>query len=315
MQPTYYLAPLRGVTDYIFRTAFERNFGQFDFLLTPFITTVKGREVTPAHLRDISGPGNDRQRVVPQILGNDPDDILLLADHVRRLGYQTVNWNLGCPHQPVTKKRRGSGLLPHPELVASVLDKVLYRFDGAFSVKVRLGLNSGDDLENLIPVLNSYPLKEIIIHPRTGRQGYAGSVDLDRFASAATVCTGEVVYNGDISSLEGFEALQRRFPEVNRWMVGRGVAHNPLLLRSLRDGRKCRAEPEAMRRFHDEVFEENRRMLFGPSHLLGKMKEFWWYFSANFNRGQKILRAIQRTVSVDRYLQLVDEAFQNSGTR
>jgi tRNA-dihydrouridine synthase B len=309
MPHQFYLAPLRGVTDTIFRTVFESCFGCFDYLLTPFLTTVKGKEVAPSHLKDITGIANDRQRVVPQMLGNDADDLLLLARAVQRLGYPSVNWNLGCPHQQVTRKKRGSGLLPFPELVDSILARLVVSLPCTLSVKVRLGLEQGDELERLMPVLNSYPLREVIIHPRTGKQGYSGSVDLDRFASVAARCRHPVVYNGDIVTLQQFTALRQRFPGISHWMIGRGAAYNPALLKSLREGCVCTVETVLLRRFHDDLFLRNRRILFGPAHLLGKMKEFWGYFSSNFGEGKKVLKKIQRCTTVDQYCRLVDDVF------
>ena len=44
-----------------------------------------------------------------------------MAKALHDLGYEEVNWNLGCPHKPVRKKQRGSGLLPHPERVDALL--------------------------------------------------------------------------------------------------------------------------------------------------------------------------------------------------
>ncbi|HEX2958704.1 MAG TPA: tRNA-dihydrouridine synthase, partial [Chitinispirillaceae bacterium] len=75
-----YLAPLRGVTDSIFRNVFEQYFGTFDYLLTPFIPTVKGDIVNPSHLRDVAVERNDVKRVIPQIIGNDPAQFVVLAN-------------------------------------------------------------------------------------------------------------------------------------------------------------------------------------------------------------------------------------------
>lgn len=309
MSLKFYLAPLRGVTDVIFRSAFERYFGKIDYLLTPFITTVKGKEVALRHLKDIVGSENDRKRVIPQIIGNNPDDLLLLAKHIHLSGYTTVNWNLGCPHPLVTKKKRGSGLLPLPDLVMSILDHVVPALPGKLSVKVRLGLNDDAELERLMPLLNDYPLDEVIIHPRTGKQAYSGFVNLDRFAAAAALCRHPIVYNGDIVSPDGFRSLQHRFPEVERWMIGRGVVHQLTLLDSLRTGTERKGDPVVLRRFHDELFKENGRVLSGSSHLLGKMKEFWGYFASNFNSGKSLLKKIQRCATIDQYQHRVDEAF------
>jgi tRNA-dihydrouridine synthase B len=309
MTQKFYLAPLRGVTDTIFRTAFERYFGKFDYLLTPFITTVKGREVAPKHLKDIAGSENDRARVIPQILGNNAEDLQLLAKHINLLGYPTVNWNLGCPHPVVAKKKRGSGLLPYPEIITAILDRLVPALEGRLSVKVRLGYSDTTELERLLPLLNDYPLSQVVIHPRTGKQAYHGTVDLERFAAAASLCKHPVVYNGDIVSLEGFSALRQQFPNIRHWMIGRGAVHHPYLLASLRRGESVETDQVILRSFHDDIYRENSRVLFGPAHLLGKMKEFWWYYSSNFKNGSDVLKSIQHCSAIDQYCRKVDAAF------
>jgi tRNA-dihydrouridine synthase len=179
--PQFYLAPLRGVTDVIFRNTFENHFGKFNYLLAPFIPTVKGTYINPSHIRDIDPQHNDTDRLIPQIIGNDATDIVTLANHMASLGYRSVNLNLGCPHPQITRKKRGSGLLPYPEMIKTLLDQIMSEIKCSFSVKVRLGLLSSTDLEMVIPVLNQFALSEVIIHPRTGAQMYDGIVDLESF--------------------------------------------------------------------------------------------------------------------------------------
>ncbi|MBN1306700.1 MAG: tRNA-dihydrouridine synthase family protein [Chitinispirillaceae bacterium] len=314
MQQAIYLAPLRGLTDHIFRTAFERRFGRFDYMLAPFITTVRGRNVAPSHIKDVIGDENDRLRLIPQLLGNDPDDFLRLAVHLHAIGYRSINLNLGCPHPPqVTRKKRGCGLLPYPETVGRFLERVLPALPNPLSIKVRLGLDDGGELERLMPVLNRFPLSEVAVHPRTARQGYRGSVDLDRFETAAALCRHPVVYNGDIASIDDFRNLRRRFPRISRWMIGRGIVRNPFLLQSIRCGRDHHVDYALLRDFHDELFERNRAFLHGPAHLLGKMKGIWAYFSENFKGSRNVLRAIQRCDTMERYCRRVDEAFADQG--
>jgi len=315
MAPLFYLAPLRGVTDVVFRTAFERRFGRFDFMLAPFVTTVKGRGVARSHLRDLIGEENDRTRVVPQILGNDPDDFLLIARDLYALGYRTINLNLGCPHPQVTKKRRGSGMLPFGDVLFSFLAKVFAGLPDScsLSVKVRLGLEDSDELARLMPLFNDFPLSEVIIHPRTGKQMYEGTIDTERFAACAAACRHKVVYNGDILTPEDLHKYEKLFPSINRWMVGRGMAYTPTLLSSLRSGCVSEVDFTLFREFHDELFERNRTLLFGPSHLLGKMKEFWRYFACNFPSGHDLLKSIQRCSTTENYLRHVKRAFSSAG--
>lgn len=313
MKRQFYLAPLRGVTDTIFRTAFERHFGVFDYLLAPFIPSTKGTGVKPSHVRDIAGEENDRARVIPQIIGNKPREFVLMTSYMASIGYKAVNWNLGCPHLQITRKKRGCGLMPYPREIETFLDYVIPRIPIPLSVKVRLGLEHVEEIDLLIPVFNFFPLREVIIHPRTGKQQYQGAVDLDRFDKASGECHHPVVYNGDIRSVDDLRVLEKRFSIVNRWMIGRGIAHDPFLLSELKTGNRQSPDYELLRSFHAEIFERNRERLCGPAHLLGKMKEFWWYLHVIFPDGRNWLKKIQRSTSVSYYIALIETMFGETG--
>lgn len=305
---TFYLAPLRGVTDHIFRNTFEKYFGSFDYLLAPFIPTVKGNIVNPSVIRDISPDYNDTRRLIPQIIGNDAQAIIVLAKTMNSLGYNTVNLNLGCPHTPVTRKKRGSGLLPYPDLIRSILEQVIPALNCAVSVKLRLGLQDEHEIDRVIPVLNDFPLSEIIIHPRTGAQMYEGIANLEAFKRCFPLCKAPVTYNGDIFTLEDFNEKCSRFPGIRRWMIGRGAISNPFLLQTLRN-QKPLFNLDILKSFHDELLELNSHILSGQSHLLGKMKGYWSYLSQSFKDGTRLLKKIQKTSSLSNYKTFVEKLF------
>jgi len=246
----FYLSPLRGITDKIFRAAYERRFGRFDYTVAPFVPTVLGNKVKDHHIRDllpdecinnISGNG----RLIPQIIGGDPNGFLLLSRRFADMGFASVNWNLGCPAPLVAKKRRGCGLLPHKDVIKRFLDETIPKIPIPLSIKTRLGYESPNDLEALIPLFNDYPIKELMIHPRTGIQLYGGTVDIDRFETCLNLSKHTVVYNGDIVSVDTFKLLADRFPRVDKWMIGRGIVMNPFLLDELRRYVDKAAEPSA----------------------------------------------------------------------
>lgn len=318
-QPRFYLAPLRGVTDYIFRNTFEKYFGKFDYLLTPFIPTVKGSTVNIHHIRDILPNYNDVERVIPQIIGNDSADIITLANHLASIGYKSVNLNLGCPHPQITRKKRGSGMLPYPEMIRSILETVISKVKCTLSVKVRLGLTDKDDLERVIPVFNQLPLSEVIIHPRTGSQMYNDSVDIGYFIRYSNAIIHQVTYNGDLCSLDDFRSFSSMMPTINNWMIGRGVVSNPNLLNECRSDQYIKIDMKTLESFHNEIFVKNRERLSGPSHLLGKMKELWTYMAKSFNRSKQVLKKIQKKTSIEGYLKATQEIFNeepaNTATR
>ncbi len=129
---TLCLAPIRGITDAVFRQAFTRHFGGFDMAIAPFIKTVKGGIKKESILNDLWPDRNASLPVIPQILSKSPDDFLLAATKIAGLGYETINWNLGCPHPVVTKKGLGAGLIPHPLKV----DRILHRVDSGLTRRI-----------------------------------------------------------------------------------------------------------------------------------------------------------------------------------
>ncbi|HWR91138.1 MAG TPA: tRNA-dihydrouridine synthase family protein [Desulfobacterales bacterium] len=314
--PRLILAPLKGFTDAIFRNTFAEHFDGFDGAMAPFVTTVAADRLTDKHVQDLLPQHNTRMPIEPQILGNCADDFIFLARRLWDMGYTQVNWNLGCPFRPVTKKRRGSGLLPFPEPVDEFLDRVLRALPGRLSIKMRLGHRKADEIFKLLPVFNRYPLKEITIHPRTARQMYGGAPDLDAFQACLAASRHPVVYNGDITDLAGFKDLEARFRSVRTWMIGRGALSNPFLPALIKNG--CNGGAGRLHKFKDfyeDLFARYQERLSGPGHLLDRMKGFWTYFAEMFGSGPSLAKRIHRTFALPRYLDAVERFFKEEPVR
>ncbi len=309
--PRLILAPLKGFTDVIFRNAFAEYFDGFDSAMAPFVASVSADRLTEKHVQDLLPQQNTRMPIEPQILGNSADDFIFLARRLFEMGYEEVNWNLGCPFRPVTKKRRGSGLLPFPEQVDEFLDKTLRGLPGRLSIKMRLGRNRPDEIFKLLPILNRYPLKEITIHPRTARQMYGGIPDLDTFQACLEQSRHRLVYNGDIAGLQGFLALENRFPCVASWMIGRGALSNPFLPAIIKNGRdEVSGKAQKFKAFYEDLFSRYQEKLCGPGHLLDRMKGFWKYFACAFTNGQTLEKQIHHTFKLSRYLETLERFFR-----
>jgi tRNA-dihydrouridine synthase B len=310
MTPTICLAPLKGVTDAIFRTTYAKFFGGIDWAITPFLTTVQGARVKPQHLKQVLPENNRLMPVVPQIISKTAANFVLLAQALYDLGYTSVNWNLGCPYPMVAKKGRGSGMLPNPETVIAFLDHALAAINARLSIKMRLGRFRVDEIETLLPRLNGYPIESIAIHPRTGVQMYSGCPDLDAFERCLEITRHPVIYNGDIVCRADYEGLQNRFPQIKIWMIGRGVIMDPFLPSNIKWPLKdCGNRLQRFREFHDGLFARYQTALFGPSHLLDRMKGLWRYFSEGFQNGREIRKRIHKTTQIEHYLDVVQRFF------
>jgi tRNA-dihydrouridine synthase len=310
----FYLAPLRGVTDVIYRRTYAEHFSGIDLAVAPFVTTHAGRRIKPAHVRDLQPEENRKMPVVPQVLTKSADDFITLADHLFDMGYGTLNLNCGCPFPQVANKGRGSGLLCDPDGLDRLLDKVLSHIPNRLSIKTRLGRHDAAEIRTVMPIFNRYPLESVIVHPRTGSQMYAGTPDLAAFEWCLAACRHPVIYNGDITDLAGFHQLERRFESVAGWMLGRGVLANPFLPGLLKNTTTLEAarKTDRFRQFHDALFERYRIRLSGPGHLLDRMKGLWKYFAQGFQDSETARKRIHKARSIEQYRDAV-AAFLDSG--
>lgn len=306
--PILILAPMRGLTTVHYRKAFVHHFQGLDAEMAPFIPTVNADKINPKLLKDVLPENNSGLPLIPQLIGNNAADFVTMAKALYDLGYDEVNWNLGCPHKPVRKKQRGSGLLPHPERIDALLETICAQSPCKVSVKVRLGVSDKSELMNLIPILNRYPLSEVIVHPRTAEQMYDGKADLGAFALAFQELTLPVCYNGDINDLAFFQTLDKCFPTLGKFMLGRGLLANPFLCEVIKSGSSVTENAVArLKAFHDEVFENYSAVIDGDVPMLGKMKEFWAYPAQHFSNGRKFLKKVKKCHRLATYQEIVHE--------
>lgn len=303
-----YLAPLQGFTDYSFRQAFCKLFDAPDVSFSPFIETHK-----PDHraYRDVLPERNKGFRLIPQVLGNNAAEMQQVIVHLNELGYPEINWNLGCPYSMVTKKQMGAGLLPYPQQIDAILNELYKDTSLKLSVKIRLGLTSSDEWKALVPVFNRYPLTEVIIHGRTASQMYKGEVNETAFLDMARQLVHPVCYNGNITTLEEFQSLSKRMSFVSRWMIGRGLIANPLLMHEIKTNVK--ASPQdvkaAIHQLHDQLLYQNSIRLSGESHLMYKVKPYWEYFAQSLTEEKKGLKKIKKTSTFSAYVNACNELF------
>lgn len=307
------MAPMRGITTMYYRQAFVRHFQGLDIAMAPFIPTVRAERINPRLLKDLLPENNAGLPLIPQLIGNNAADFVHMAKALHELGYDEINWNLGCPHKPIRNKRRGSGLLPHPEMVDAFLDEVFRESSCRVSVKVRLGVSGKTDLLQLIPVLNKYPLSEVIIHPRTAEQMYDGKADLDAFEEAFTALAPPVCYNGDINGPAFFRMVQDRFPSITRFMLGRGLLSNPFLCEIIKEGSSHSGNAvKRIAAFHEDLLAAYETVLHGDHPVLGKMKEFWTYQSLHLSNGAKMFKKLKKARMLSSYRSIVSEFLQEA---
>ena len=313
MSFTLLSSPLQGFTDFRFRNAQHKYFGGIDTYYAPYIRLNGKMIIKSSYKRDLLPENNDTLTVIPQVITNDPDEFLFVAKYVQSLGYKELNWNLGCPYPMVTKSGMGSGLICNPAKIDEVLHKAHNESDILVSMKMRMGYENSEEILNSFPILDKYPLKNIAIHARIGKQLYKGGVDLDAFQKCIDVAKHQLYYNGDITSVSGFKAMQERFPSITHFMIGRGLIADPFLPQMIKDNTTEYPEDRWQRfeGFHNEIYQQYDEALSGPTPIKMKMLGFWEYFSKSFDNPQKTYKQIKKAGNQKKYQIAVKEILSN----
>ena len=300
-----YLAPMEGVTGHIVRNAFAHNFGGVDKYFTPFDPTAM--RMSKKIKRDLDPANNKDVHLVPQIIPNTAEEVPMMLEQMKGLGYTEVNINLGCPSGTVTSKKRGSGMLLYPDELDRMLDGIYSAADIPLSVKTRIGFHSPEEWPVILDVYKKYPMCEFIIHPRVRDEMYSGFPHLDAYALAEEAFADSPVplcYNGDIWKLSDYHERAAMFPRTDRFMIGRGLLARPDLAAQIK-GLPVPDLRAQLRAFCDEIYDGYRTIFSSEKDAVWHMKEIWANLSKSFEDSgslvKKLLKA-QTPVEYNIYL-------------
>lgn len=279
----YLFAPLQGYTDAVFRETHAKHFAGIATYFTPFCRVEKG-EMRWHDQKDINPERNptlfEQGRLVPQIIGNSAEEVRILVNKIAELGYKRVDVNFGCPFPMIAKKQKGAGILACPDKVKEVLNTLKEFPDILFSVKTRLGMNEKGEMEALLPLFNGARLSHITLHPRIGKEQYKGELDMEGFQAFLGACQTSIVFNGEVTSLEGAQKVTERFPALSGVMIGRGLLQNPCLADECVNGEPYTGKKriELIKNFMEDLEAGYAEALKGgEAQLVQKLTSFWEY--------------------------------------
>ena len=152
----YYLAPMEGITGYIYRNSYAKFFPSFDKYFTPFIIPNESKSLKTKELIDVQPENNKGLNIVPQILTNDAEGFIITANKLKQLGYNEINLNLGCPSGTVVGKGRGAGFLANRDELDKFLDEIFKIDNMKISIKTRIGKDRPEEFYELIKIYNNF---------------------------------------------------------------------------------------------------------------------------------------------------------------
>lgn len=303
----YDLAPMEGITTYIYRSTFEKYYGGISRYYTPFLASMhlssrEKNEVLPEH--------NEGMTLIPQILSNRADEFLEITKALQAYGYDTVNLNLGCPSGTVVSKHRGSGFLAVPEELDAFLAEIFDKCPLKISVKTRIGISDESEWEDILKVYEKYPIAELIIHTRLQKDFYKLPTRPHTFTAARRLGI-PLCYNGDITSPETQQAALTVDPRIDRFMLGRGIIADPELVETLSSQSPVR-DKDRLQSFLTDICDRYlAEMSGGERNTLYKLKEIWVYLGSLFVDAEKYVKKIKKANRLTEYEAAMRSLFDN----
>ncbi|MGB8703136.1 MAG: tRNA dihydrouridine synthase DusB [Thermosynechococcaceae cyanobacterium] len=301
-------SPLSGVTDLVFRRL-VRRYAPDSMLYTEM---VHAAQVCHVHeLPKLMEVDPNERPISIQLFDCRPH---FLAEAARRAvaeGADTVDINMGCPVNKITKKGGGSSLLRDPKTAEAIVRAVVEAVSVPVTVKTRIGWD--DDEINILEFaqrLQEAGAQMLTIHARTRAQGYTGAARWEWIGRVKEQLSIPVIANGDIVSVEtAVQCLEQT--GADGVMCSRGTLGNPFLVgeidQFLKTG-QIRPAPTLLQRL--DCAKEHLEALYAYKGLKGiqqARKHMAWY-ATDFPGSADLRSRLSTIETVEAGVRLIDEA-------
>ncbi len=260
--PIMAMAPMANVTDEAFRRMFVEC-GKPDVFWTEFVSVEgllsKGRE----RLLPDLWFSQDERPIIAQIFGGKPEQFEEVGPFIKKLGFDGVDINMGCPDRGVEKSGGGAALIKDATRARAIIRALKRGLNGKaaatlpVSVKTRLGYSKTTEFETWLAALLDEQPAALTVHLRTRAEMSdvpahwelaPQIVTLRDKISPQTVLLG----NGDVQSLADAREKTKK-TGMDGVMVGAGIFGNPWFFSDRTPNTKERLERLVI---HTELFEE-----------------------------------------------------------
>ncbi len=231
-KPFLVLAPMEGVTDIVFRQVVAKA-GRPDLFFTEFTNvssyaSEKGRHNALERL-EIAPTDSP---IIAQIWGKNPEHFAETTRALASLGFSGVDLNFGCPDKHVNKAGGGAAMIKTPDLAVECFKNAKKSTTLPISIKTRLGWSSVDEYKKWLPTLLAEHPAALTVHLRTKKEMSKVPAHYELIPEIINL-RGQIspetklIINGDIKDRAHALELHAKYPEIDGFMIGRGVFFNP----------------------------------------------------------------------------------------
>lgn len=232
-KPIMALAPLDDVTDSAFREIIA-NYGKPDVMYTEFTSAdgLASKEGRKRLIHDLKYSEGERP-IIAQFFGAEPKHFTTAAKLAKKLGFDGIDINMGCPDRAVCKSCAGAALIQNPKLAQEIIAATKKGAGGLpVSVKTRAGYNSENVAEWITALLEAEPAA-IVLHARTKKELSEVPARWELVGQAVEIrnrmkSTTLILGNGDVKTLAQAKELCEKW-KCDGAMLGRAIFGNPWL--------------------------------------------------------------------------------------
>jgi tRNA-dihydrouridine synthase len=308
--PVLALAPMQDVTDLPFWRLMAA-YGGADVYYTEYFRVHPTSNLEKWILCSIT-ENPTGQPVIAQMIGNDIPSLVRTVRELQQYPIAAVDLNLGCPAPVVYRKCAGGGLLREPQRVDAILGALRDAIEPPFkfTVKTRLGFDSTEVFDELLPIFAKHAIDLLTVHGRTVAEMYRSEVHYDLIARAARELPFPVLANGNVHSASHADEVLR-LTGAKGLMIGRGAIRNPWLFHQIRQHR--RGETLFIPLGHDVL--EYVHALYGAVcspdvrefAQVQKMKKYMNYLGVGVEPTGQFLHQIRRATTRSDFFRVCDE--------
>jgi tRNA-dihydrouridine synthase B len=250
-----------------------------------------------------------------QLIAGSARDIIRAVDAVHKLGAQAIDLNMGCPDRSVNRSGCGFAMMEQPENTRNMVVEARKSTPLPLTAKIRLGIELDERvLKDFCIMLEDEGIDMLTVHARLKEESFVRRPRWEWIARVKEWLRIPVIANGGIFSVQDAGDCLR-ISGADGLMLGRGAVIRPWLFAEIaRDLYGCpiAAPPVSLPRVYSN-FIALISELFQPERQLGRLKEFTYYFAANYKFGHLLSSRIQSSNSVEEARERAAVFFENSG--
>jgi tRNA-dihydrouridine synthase B len=192
-------SPLSGVTDLVFRRL-VRRYAPDSMMYTEMVNATGLHYVRK--LPQIMEVDPQERPISIQLFDCRPEFLAEAAQMAVEEGADTIDINMGCPVNKITKNGGGSSLLREPETAEAIVRAVVQAVNVPVTVKTRIGWTDKEiTILDFARRMQDAGAQMITVHGRTRAQGYNGPAKWEWITRVKEILSIPVIANGDIFSI------------------------------------------------------------------------------------------------------------------